>query len=87
MHFRHIAPIESDPNAEGRSYIRIRVLVTTRFVIYYRRSITITITFSKFQSITITFSKFQSITITLPSIISITSITINPKQHASKKKL
>ena len=48
--------------------------LTTRLVIYYSQSITITITFENIQSITITFQNFKSITITI-TLASITSIT------------
>ena len=50
--------------------------ITCRLVIYYRQSITITITFENTQSITITitFENFKSITITI-TLASITSIT------------
>ena len=43
---------------------------STRLVIYYSQSITITITFENVQSmtITITFKNFKSVTITLASI-------------------
>ena len=43
-------------------------MTSSRLVIYYSQSITITITFENIQSITITFENFKSITITLASI-------------------